>query len=58
MILAGRCISAEYEAHACIRVMITCMRLGEAAGLAAAESLNQGCAANELDGKILKEKLL
>ena len=58
LILAGRCISAEYEAHACIRVMITCMRLGEAAGLAAAESLNQGCAANELDGKILKEKLL
>ena len=58
LILAGRCISAAYEAHACIRVMITCMRLGEAAGLAAAESLDRGCEANALDGRILKEKLL
>ena len=38
--------------------LIHILRLGEAAGLAAAESLNQGCAANELDGKVLKEKLL
>lgn len=58
LILAGRCISAEHEAHACIRVMITCMRLGEAAGMAASESINRGCEANALDGAILKERLL
>ena len=58
LILAGRCISTEYEAHACIRVMITCMRMGEAAGLAAAESLAQGVQPNQLDGKFLKKRLL
>ncbi|WP_434310783.1 FAD-dependent oxidoreductase [Hominifimenecus sp. rT4P-3] len=58
LVLAGRCISAEHEAHACIRVMITCMRLGEAAAMAAAESLNRGCEVNTLDGSILKEQLL
>ena len=58
LILAGRCISTEYEAHACIRVMITCMRMGEAAGLAAAESIAQGVQPNQLDGKFLKKSLL
>lgn len=58
LILAGRCISTEYEAHACVRVMITCMRIGEAAGLAAAESLRAGIAPNVLDGCILKHRLL
>ncbi len=50
LILAGRCISTECEAHACVRVMITCMRLGEVAGIAAAESVRTGVALNELDG--------
>lgn len=58
LILAGRCISTEYEAHACIRVMITCMRLGEAAGRAAFHSCQQGIPAAALDGTILKKELL
>ncbi len=58
LILAGRCISTEYEAHACIRVMITCMRLGEAAGRAAYYSISQGSAPNVLDGAVLKAELL
>ena len=57
LILAGRCISTEYEAHACSRVMITCMRLGEAAGLAAALSREQGIQPAELDGRKLKKVL-
>ena len=51
--LAGRCISTEYQAHACIRVMITCIRLGEVAGAAAARSLQDGIALNEFDGSRL-----
>ncbi len=58
LILAGRCISCEYEAHASIRVMITCMRLGEAAGIAAAESLKRNIEPNALDGNILRQILL
>ncbi|MBK1882219.1 FAD-dependent oxidoreductase [Luteolibacter pohnpeiensis] len=34
--VAGRCISADHEAHASIRVMGTCFATGEAAGKAAA----------------------
>ena len=58
LILAGRCISTEYEAHATIRVMITCMRLGEAAGMAAAQSLKTGIAPNQLDGKTFGPQLM
>lgn len=58
LILAGRCISTEYEAHACIRVMITCMRLGEAAGKAAYHCVKRKILPVELDGSILKKELL
>lgn len=58
LILAGRCISAEPEAHAASRVMITCIRLGEAAGLAAAESVKTGIAANLLDGGAIGARLM
>ncbi len=58
LILAGRCISADYEAHACIRVMITCLRLGEAAGRAAFHCREQGVEPNALDGNILRQELL
>lgn len=37
---AGRCISCSHEAQASIRVMGTCMATGEAAGIAAAASLD------------------
>ena len=58
LIVTGRCISTEHEAHASMRVMITCMRLGEAAGMAAVESIGSGIPANSLDGSVLKAKLL
>ena len=57
LLLAGRCISTDYAAHACIRVVITCMRLGEAAGLAAAESVHLGTAPNALDGRSISKQL-
>lgn len=58
LILAGRCISTEPEAHASARVMITCMRLGEAAGLAAAESVKTGVEPNRLDGGKIGAQLM
>lgn len=38
LFVAGRCISADHEAQASIRVMGTCFATGEAAGRAAAEA--------------------
>ena len=40
--VAGRCIGADHEAQAAIRVMGTCLATGEAAGLAAAIQARQG----------------
>lgn len=57
LIVAGRCISADHLAHSALRVTITCMRMGEAAGIAAAESILKNIQANELDGTIIKRKV-
>ena len=38
LFVAGRCISADHDAQASIRVMGTCFATGEAAGRAAARS--------------------
>lgn len=57
LLIAGRCISADYEAHACIRVMITCMRTGEAAGYAAAEGVKRHMPVNQMDGRIVRKKI-
>lgn len=49
VIAAGRCISAESAPYASLRVQATVMSMGEAAGLAAALSVNSGRCANALD---------
>ena len=56
LVVTGRCISADSGAHACIRVMVICMRLGEIAGIAAAEAAKRGGNVSELDGTSLAEQ--
>lgn len=51
LILTGRIISADKAAHGCLRVMICCMRLGEAAGKAAKISQTKKIPVNQVDGK-------
>lgn len=36
LLVAGRCLSADHDAHASVRVMAQCMAMGQAAGIAAA----------------------
>lgn len=57
LIVTGRCISADHAAHAAIRVMATCIQLGDAAGLAAAKSMDLGVSAARLDGTIINKLL-
>lgn len=57
IIAAGRCISAEREPYASIRVQGTAMSIGEAAGLAAAISCELGVSVCDLPRKLLREKI-
>ncbi|WP_434311316.1 FAD-dependent oxidoreductase [Hominifimenecus sp. rT4P-3] len=58
LLVVGRCISADAAAHASSRVTITCMRTGEAAGYAAAESLKSGVAVRDVDGRLIRSKMM
>ncbi len=43
LLVAGRCISADHAALGSVRVMVVCMPMGEACGLAAALSVKNKC---------------
>lgn len=58
MLVAGRCISASFEAQSSIRIQLVCRALGEAAGIAASMILDKGCAARELDGFAVREEMI
>jgi hypothetical protein len=58
LLVTGRCISADRSALASLRVMPTCMYLGEAAGTAAALAVARGIPPGDVDGKELKQRLI
>lgn len=58
LLVAGRSISTTHEAMAAIRVMATCMAVGEAAGRAAATMVRSGLPASALDIEELRADLL
>jgi hypothetical protein len=58
LIVAGRCISATHEAMAAIRVMATCMAMGEAAGRAAKMSVRQNISPVNVNVSRLRDELL
>src|SRR3954470_21152930 len=57
LIVAGRCISTTHEAMGAIRVMATCMAMGEAAGRAAKLSVRRGLAPTAIDVHELQGEL-
>ncbi len=57
LLTAGRCISAEHEAQACLRIQQTCMATGQAAGLAAAMSIADDVPPASLDTAALVDRL-
>lgn len=57
LLVAGRCISASFEAQAAIRIEPTCRALGEAAGVAAALCAREGCTPRKLDAWLLLDVL-
>ena len=57
LLVAGRPISADRKAFASMRVQASCMGTGQAAGVAAAMAIASSCAVQDVDVKVLVEKL-
>ncbi|SEE56237.1 FAD-dependent oxidoreductase [Jiangella alba] len=58
LVVAGRCISGTFEAHASYRVKGPCMAMGQAAGVAASLSASSGVAPRDLAVRDLRRALL
>lgn len=57
LLMAGRCISAEHESQASLRIQQTCMSLGQAAGATAALSIKEGVTPRQLSATDLVKQL-
>lgn len=57
LLVAGRCISADKQAFASIRVQAPVMAVGQAAGTAAAMCQREGVHVDRIDRVLLKERL-
>jgi hypothetical protein len=58
LLVAGRCASATHEAMAAVRVMATCMAMGEAAGRAAKMAVQQNISPVDVNVGRLRDELL
>jgi hypothetical protein len=57
LLVAGRCIGTTHEAMGAIRVMATCMAMGEAAGRAAKQAIRAGITPSTIDVATLQAEL-
>jgi glycine/D-amino acid oxidase-like deaminating enzyme len=57
LLIAGRCLSAEHDAHASVRSMGQCMAMGQAAGVAAVIASRQGKTPREISTEDLQTRL-
>lgn len=57
LLVAGRCISGSYEAHASYRVTGDCVAMGQAAGTGAAIALDTQKTPRELDGRMVVQRM-
>ncbi|MFO7947720.1 MAG: FAD-dependent oxidoreductase [Armatimonadota bacterium] len=58
LLVAGRCLSATFEAQSGARLILTCMTMGQAAGTAAAMSVAEETTPRELDPDDLRARLV
>lgn len=57
LLVAGRCVSADFVAQSSIRIQPVCRAMGEAAGVAAAYVARAGCAARDVPYDVLAGEL-
>lgn len=57
IIVAGRCLAADHDAHASVRSMGQCMAMGQAAGLAAHLCVRDGVSPHNLNVPLLQHEI-
>lgn len=57
LLVAGRCIGADFTAQSALRIQLTCRSLGEAAGIGAAMALKQGVCVQTIDGQSVSAEM-
>jgi 2-polyprenyl-6-methoxyphenol hydroxylase-like FAD-dependent oxidoreductase len=57
LLVAGRCLSADHDAHASVRSMGQCMALGQAAGMAAALAAGKSIGPRDVPIGLLQDRL-
>ena len=57
VLVAGRCVSSTQAGHGAIRIIPACVAMGQAAGTAAAISLEHGVSVREIDNTMLMDSL-
>jgi hypothetical protein len=58
LLVAGRCVSAEFNAIAAVRVIAPAMSTGQAAAIAAALCVKGAVAPKDLDGKLVRTAMI
>jgi hypothetical protein len=58
LLVAGRCLSADHDAHASVRVMAQCMAMGQAAGTAAGLAIRDGATPRGIEIGELRAQLM
>lgn len=58
LLVVGRCVSAEFNAQAAVRIIAPSMGTGQAAGIAAAMCLKTGLTPRQLDGKAVRQAMI
>lgn len=58
LMVAGRCISATHEALAAVRIMASCIAMGQAVGTAAGIMVKDSINVREVDTDVLRKKLV
>jgi hypothetical protein len=57
LLVAGRCLSADHDAHASVRSMGQCMAMGQAAGAAASIAVREKMTPHEIKISLLQDRL-
>lgn len=58
LLVAGRCIGADFVAQSSLRIIPTCRAMGEACGVAAAMAMDNNMSLRQVDGRKVREHMI